>query len=155
MLDGRESAIYIPHDRKGNKSQRPRVLPLDDETRRALLRYLLARPDNGFPWFFLAPQQHTKMKRKTPNAAWKNAFQPEYAETEHHRAITSHFGRHRFTTFWRVEQDANDELINYMRGDVVGGSPVSGGNGAMNYYVHTYYEDIEPLYREHIFKFGV
>jgi integrase len=155
MLADRENAVYIPHDREGNKSKRPRVLPLDDETRRVLLRYLLARPNNGLPWMFLAPEQHTQMKRKTPNAVWKDAFQPEYAETELHRGVTSHFGRHRFTTFWRVEQDVNDELINYMRGDIVGGSPIDGDNGAMKYYVHTYYEDIMPVYREHIYKLNI
>jgi len=152
MLDGRENAVYIPHDRDGNKSKRPRVLPLDDETRRALFHYLLARPDNGEPWVFLAPEQHTQMKRKTVNALWKKAFHPEYDETEHHRAITSHFGRHRFTTYWRVEQDVNTELIHYMRGDVVGGSAMDDDRGAMNYYIHTYYEDIESLYRENIYK---
>src|SRR5699024_8750415 len=44
-LEDKPNAVYIPHDREGNKSQNPRALPLDDETRRALIRYLLIRPD--------------------------------------------------------------------------------------------------------------
>jgi hypothetical protein len=86
--------------------------------------------------------------------AWKDAFHPEYDETEHHRAITSHFGRHRFTTYWRVERNVNYELIQYMRGDKTGKSPGS-GRGAIDRYIHTYYEDIEPIYRKQIYTLGV
>lgn len=60
------------------------------------------------------------MTKQGVNEIWKSAFQPEYAETEDYRGITSHFGRHRFTTYWRVEQDLNRELIKYMRGDTAG-----------------------------------
>lgn len=52
---------------------------------------------------------------------WSNHFQPAYGETDEHRAVTSHYARHRFTTYWRIEQDFNRELVKYMRGDVVEG----------------------------------
>jgi len=41
-----DNAVSTPHDRQGNKSERPRVLPIDDELRRLWVRYLLVRPDN-------------------------------------------------------------------------------------------------------------
>ena len=154
-LDGRENAVYIPHDREENKSQRPRVLPLDDETRRVLLRYLLMRPDNGEPWVFLSHSFHGKLSNQGILDVWKDAFHPEYEETEQHRSVTSHFGRHYFTSFWTVEQEANRELVKYMRGDTTGGAVLDGPPGAIDTYIHTYYENIEPLYREHIFKLGV
>ncbi|MFB6206446.1 MAG: tyrosine-type recombinase/integrase, partial [Haloglomus sp.] len=103
-LEGRKNAVYIPHDRDGNKSRRPRVLPLDDELRAALIRYLLVRPDNGKPWLFLTKTQRGQMQKQDVNPIWKDVFHPEYAETKNHRAVTSHYGRHFFTTFWRVEQ---------------------------------------------------
>lgn len=153
-LQGRENAVYIPHDRDGNKSRRPRMLPLDDELRRALLRYLLIRPDNGEPWLFLSKNRRRQIGKQNVNEVWKSAFHPEYAETDEHRAVTSHFGRHRFTTYWRVEQDLNRELIKYMRGDTAGSASIE-ERGAIDEYIHTYYEDIEPIYREQIYKFGV
>lgn len=154
-LQGRTDAVYIPHDRDLNKSQRPRVLPLDDELRRVLVRYLLIRPDNGEPWLFLTKTQRRQMQKQDVNRIWKDNFQPEYEETEEHRAITSHYGRHRFTTYWRVEQDLNRELIKYMRGDTAGSASLD-DRGAIDEYIHTYYEDIEPLYREgRIFKLNV
>lgn len=154
-LQGRENAVYIPHDRELNKSQRPRVLPLDDELRRVLVRYLLIRPDNGEPWLFLTKTQRGKMQRQDLTKLWKGYFQPKYEETDEHRGITSHYGRHRFTTYWRVEEDLNRELIKYMRGDTAGSASIE-DMGAIDEYIHTYYEDIEPLYREgRIFKLNV
>ncbi len=154
-LQGRENALFIPHDRDGNKSRRPRLLPLDDELRGALVRYLLIRPDNGEPWLFLSKNGHKQLRKKAINKdVWKKAFHPEYAETDDYRAITSHFGRHYFTTYWRVSEDLNQELVKYMRGDTVGGIQLS-DQGAIRHYLHTYYEDIEEVYRERIFKLNV
>lgn len=155
MLEEYPNALYIPHDREGNKSKRPRLLPLDDETRRVLLQYLLIRPDNGEPWVFLSNNHHEKVGNQGVIAAWKNAFHPKYDETERHRAVTSHFGRHYFTTYWTVEQEANRELVKYMRGDTTARNRGDGPPGVIETYIHTYYEDIEPLYREEIFKLGI
>ena len=49
QLEGRPNAVYIPMDRAGNKRERPTVIPLDEETRRVLIDWLLIRPDNGDP----------------------------------------------------------------------------------------------------------
>ena len=153
-LDGRENVLYVPHDRERNKSTRPRVLPLDDETRRVLLRYLLVRPDAGEPWLFLGTNDHGQMHRGGVLEIWQDVFLPEFAETERYRAITPHFGRHRFTTWWTVEQDAPREQVKYMRGDATGGTSLD-DRGAIDHYIHSYYEDIEDLYRENIYKLGV
>jgi integrase/recombinase XerD len=154
-LQGRKNALYIPHDRDGNKSRRPRLLPFDDELRSVLVRYLLIRPDNGEPWLFLSKNARQQLRKKAVNKdVWKANFHPEYAETDDHRAITSHFGRHYFTTFWRVEKDMNREKIKYMRGDTAGSATLS-DMGAIDEYIHTYFEDIEEVYREQIFKLNV
>lgn len=153
-MQGRENAVYIPHDRENNKSRRPRMLPLDDELRHALLQYLLIRPDNGEPWLILAKTTHGQIENQGVNAIWKDAFHPEYDETEEYRAITSHFGRHFFTTYWRVHEDLNRELIKYMRGDTAGSATME-DMGAIDEYIHTYYEDIEEIYRDRIFKLNV
>lgn len=149
-----ENVVYVPHDREGNKSQRPRALPLDDEMRRVLLQYLLIRPDTGSDWLFLSQTTYAQMHREYVADIWSGAFHPEYQETDDHRGVTSHFGRHRFTTYWRVERDVNRELIKYMRGDTPGSGDIE-TRGAIDEYIHTYYEDIEELYRENIYKLGV
>jgi integrase/recombinase XerD len=41
-----------------------------------------------------------------------------------------------------------------MRGDTSAGG-VNDPAGGIDHYIHSYYEDIEPLYRERIFKLGV
>lgn len=87
------------------------------------------------------------------NGVRKSAFQPEYAETEDHRAITNRFERHRFTTYRRVEQNLSRELITYMRGDTAGSAALE-DRGAIDEYIHMCYEDIEPIYREQIYKIG-
>ena len=153
-LEEIENAVYVPHDRDGNKSRRPRALPLDDELRRVLLRYLLTRPDTGTEWLFLSHTTYAQMHREYVADIWEDAFQPEYEESEDRAAVTSHFGRHRFTTYWRVEQDLNRELIKYMRGDTTGARNIQ-DRAVIDEYIHTYYEDIEPIYRESIYKLNI
>lgn len=155
LLKDRDSAVYIPCDRERNKSRHPRVLPLDDETQHVLLRYLLVRPDNGEASLFLAKSDHESITYRTVNPVWKDYFHPEYAETDRYRSVTSHYGRHYFTTFWTVEEEINRELVKYMRGDTTSRDPADGPPDAIETYIHTYYEDIESVYRERIFKLNV
>ena len=157
----RANAVYVPpaHERDGNKSARPRVLPIDDELRRVLRAWLLVRPQNGTPWVFLTAGTHTHLDAASVNRAWTEAFQPRFAETPSTRAVTSHYGRHRFTTFWRVEQDLPRELVQYMRGDVLGNRTTTDGSDrgrdAIDDYLHAYYEDIEAVYRARMYRLGV
>lgn len=152
----RESVIYVPSgdQREGNKSRRPRVLPLDDELRRELTRYLLIRPDSGEPWLFLSEKSHSELNKSLVNKVWKDEFHPGYAETDEYRPVTSHFGRHRFSTWWRVQQDVNRELVKYMRGDKPGSTSAK-TREMIDAYLHTYYEDIKELYLENIYKIGL
>lgn len=69
------------------------------------INYLLIRPDNEEQWLFLSRTSHSQVDDEAVNLACKDAFHPEYGETDTHRAVTSHYGRHRFTTYWRVEED--------------------------------------------------
>lgn len=156
-LDGRPNAVYIPHDRDGNKSQRPRVLPLDEELRRVLLQYLLCRPDTGEPWLFLSKKQAVKFDRRNVYDLWTKHFQNRhgYEENDRYRGVSPHYGRHFFSTWWRVEKDAPRPLVKYMRGDLQSGGDLRNSREAIDSYIHPYYEDIEPLYRSEIFKLRV
>lgn len=120
-LRDRRNTVYIPsrYGRQGNTSHRARLLPLDDELRVALRDYLLARPDPDDDAAFLTLSTHNPLDNKYVNRVWTTAFHPAYAETEHHRAVTSHFGRHRFSPYWHVKQGLSRELVKYMRGDTI------------------------------------
>lgn len=157
-IQNRPNAVYIPPrasegGREGNKSVEPRVLPLDDETRRVLVDYLLVRPagnveDNeGVPWILLTKSDNVKLPRARPARIWGEELPEKYEGNEEERKVRSHFGRHYFTSYWRVEKDLAKELIQYMRGDVLGG----GGGDSIDYYLHTYYEDVEEIYRQNIY----
>lgn len=67
--------------------------------------------------------------------------------------MTSHYGRHYFCTYWRIHQDENRERIKYMRGDALD-EDLNGGE-SLDYYLHTYYHDIEERYRERIYRLGL
>jgi len=142
--------LYIPHDRDGNKSSNPRLLPVDDELRWLLLRYLLVRPNVGEPWLFLSDRTYTQLRSKGVNDLWKREFHPEYAETEETQAITSHFGRHWFSSHWRLNVGLDREHVQYMRGDRV--APLDDFPDAIDDYLHPNYEHIERQYQESIFK---
>jgi len=150
MLDERPNAVHIPHDRYGNKSGRPRVLPLDTEVRDVLRRYLFIRPTIEAPWIFLSDKDN-QLNQNAIGDIWKDVFHPEYAESEHHRSVVSHYGRHRFTTYWRVDQDLSRPLLKYLRGDRPGSESIADRDG-IDSYIHTYYEDIEQRYREDIYQ---
>jgi integrase/recombinase XerD len=152
----RENVIYIPsrHNRPGNKSKRHRLLPLDDEVRRTLLDYLLIRPDCGEPWVFVTQTDHEHITDKDRlNEIWREEVASQIDTKERHRPIRSHFGRHWFTSYWRVQEDLNRELIQYMRGDKIGKSYSQ--NEAIDEYIHAYFEDIKEEYLSKVFKFNI
>ncbi|WP_084510175.1 tyrosine-type recombinase/integrase [Haloplanus natans] len=155
LVTGRDNAVCIPsrYERSGNKSGRPRVLPLDDELRATFVALLMTRPDTGANEVFYTTSTHNPLDTEDVRRIWAEHFQDDYPETETHRAVTSHFGRHRFTTHWLVSQDWNRELVKYMRGDRIEGVEVS--RETIDSYVHTYYEDIVERYRAEIYDFGL
>lgn len=158
MVADRPNAIYVPprDERDGNKSTRPRVLPLDDETRLALIRYLLIRPTVDDPWLFLAKRSFGQLRSRSVNEAWKEAFHPEYSGSERYREMTSHFARHYFSNYWETELAARGrplKYIQYMRGDKIKAEEFR--DHAIDHYLATYYEDVEELYTDGIYRLGL
>lgn len=159
-LDGRTNCIYIPPaddeelpwpGRPGNKSRRSRIMPLDDEMRRTFRRLLLVRPRSPDDELFLSKKSHRAMQPDYVGEPIQKAFEP-FNGDDRYRDITSHYGRHYFSTFWR-NRGTNAEIVKYMRGDAT--SEDVDNRDALAHYIHTYYEDIEDLYRNNIYKLGV
>jgi len=148
----RPGSLYVAAGREGNKSARPRVLPLDDEARRCLVRYLLVRPACGRQVALLSKRDKVPLNRKHVNTVWRSAVPDRLLEPgDGLRPVRSHFARHHFTTYWDVHEDVNSELVAYMRGDAAG-SRNQAGSESMAHYLHVYYSDIEQMYRERVFK---
>lgn len=149
-LEGRKDALYIPHDRDGNKSSNPRLLPIDEELRWLFLQHLSMRPQVDKPWVFLSKTSFSQLGPKDVNRMWKDAFHPKFAETKDKDGITSHFGRHWFSSHWRLNIGLEREHVQYMRGDRV--TPIDEFPDAIDDYLHPNYDHIERVYRNNIFK---
>jgi len=156
QLDGYANAVYIPHDtvRDGNKRERPTVIPLDDETRRVLIDWLLIRPDNGDPHVFLT-QKGGPMRPNNLYHVWRKHWHPEYEFNDDAdvRTISPHYARHWFSSWFR-HAGLSEPQIQYLRGDVMG-PEIGTSRSAMHRYIHTHYEQVEDAYRENVFKLGI
>jgi integrase/recombinase XerD len=148
-----DNVVYIPHTRDGNKSANPRLVPIDGELRWLLIRHLLTRPHVDEPWVFLSKRTFTKVEANGITDEWKEAFFPEYAETEKYRGLTSHFGRHWFSSWLRLKVEMQREQLQYMRGDRI--APIDDFPDPVDDYLHPYYDDIEDTYRRGIFKLQI
>lgn len=146
-----DRALYVPskYTRDGNKSHRPRILPIDDEVKRVLLQYLATRPTVDVPYLILSDRTFGQLTNgDMVRQCWKEAF-AEHNEDDRYRDITSHYGRYFFTNYWKVKEDVPRELVQYMRGDKLGDS---GSSDVIDEYLTAYYEDIRELYLNRIFK---
>ena len=151
-------ALLIPHNRKGNKRERSTVIPLDEESRQLIIEWLLVRPDvpdpdhPDDPRLFMTHKGHP-LSVNDIRYIWTKYWWPEYEYPKdgQSRSITPSFARHRFSTFWKNDLTGiNREYVKYLRGDVtdtsLGKSP-----DALDHYIHTFYEDIEDMYRREMY----
>ena len=152
-LGDHTNVVYIPSDRDGNKSTNPKLLPIDDELRWLLINQLLIRPNVDEPWVFLSKRSFTQMDASGVNKEWKKAFHPEYAGTADLKPVTSHFGRHWFSSYWRLTEGMQREHVQYMRGDSI--QPEESPPDTLDTYLHPKYAHIEDEYRQNIFKLNL
>lgn len=150
---GYEDVVYIPsrYEREGNKSKRPRFIPLDEEARQVLVENLLARPPLDYDEVFLTANNNMPLYDQKPiSRVWEKHFHPEYAETDYFRAVRSHYGRHRFSTWMGIERDLPREWVKYLRGDEPGEQQRD--PAGLDSYLHAYYEDVRPVYLDNIYS---
>ncbi len=156
ILDGRTPAIYVPpngafkQDRvAANKRQRGTIIPVDNELRRTLLRWLALRPD---------PSDAADPVFVSTKGQWGRRIRPEavrrvvrsYAEPRGWyeqgagagENVTPHYFRHFFTTHLR-DRTGDRGIVKYLRGDVA--------EDIIDTYTHNWGDRVRELYERHIY----
>ncbi|MDY7082738.1 MAG: tyrosine-type recombinase/integrase, partial [Halobacteria archaeon] len=115
------NSILVSSDIEGNKRMRDTLVPVDDEMRRELVRWLRVRPETDTDALFvsLSPSSSgslsseavsSTMRKYTKKFGWWSA------DADLQQNVTPHYCRHFFTTYLR-ESSGDDGLVKYLRGD--------------------------------------
>lgn len=155
-LDGRGQTLYvasnteIPDSRPAaNKRKRSTIIPVDEELRRELRRWLAIRPDsydNGEPLFVsttgdwgrrLGTQAVRRIvRRHAERQGW------HHAEAGAGENVTPHYFRHFFTTHLR-DRTGDRGVVKYLRGDVA--------EDIVDTYTHNWGDRVREVYDQHIY----
>jgi integrase len=163
QLEGRVDSLYVdadptrgePHNgehrTESNKRKRATVIPVDDELRAALRRWLAIRPDARSPAepLFLSTSDEWgarltarsvrhHVRQYTDDMGW---------HTEGAGAglnVTPHYFRHFFTTHLR-DRTGDRGVVKYLRGDVA--------SDIIDTYTHNWGDQVRETYLANIYKF--
>ncbi len=162
QLDGRPDSLFVPAEPSvgdryngeertaSNKRKRATVIPVDEELRTVLLRWLAIRPDTASPaeplfvgtrngWGErLTPEQVQRVVRDHASAyGW---YEAGAGVTEN---VTPHYFRHFFTTHLR-ERTGERGVVKYLRGDVA--------DDIVDTYTHNWGGNVRETYEEHVYS---
>jgi integrase/recombinase XerC len=162
QLDGRGDALFVAADRAvgdvvegerrtaANKRKRATVIPVDDELRAALTRWLAVRPDpvsNANPLF--VSTRDGWGERVTPHVV-HHIVESHARERGWHRDgggaeenVTPHYFRHFFTTHLR-DRTGDRGIVKYLRGDVA--------SDIIDTYTHDWGDRVRRTYEENIYQ---
>jgi integrase len=161
-LSGRGDALYVAGDvargetvngeerTASNKRERSTVIPVDEELRAALTRWLAIQPDSPSParplfvgtsrgWGErLEPSQvRTVVRRHAEDAGW---YRPGGGAEEN---VTPHYFRHFFTTHLR-DRTGDRGVVKYLRGDVA--------RDVIDTYTHNWGDRVREVYEANIYS---
>ena len=162
QLDTRPDSIYVDNDpargqitngerrTASNKRKRPTVIPIDDELKYELKRWLAIRPDSPSPASPLFVYTTGEWgKRVTPKAV-RNVV------TDHAKAagwyesggdaaenVTPHYFRHFFPTHLR-DRTGDRGIVKYLRGDVA--------DDIIDTYTHNWGDQVRQTYEQHMYS---
>lgn len=161
VIDNRPDSIYISSDIAegdvvngderdfSNKRERDTIVPIDDELKRVLGRYLAVRPDSqnpADPLFVRGGEAWGKrlsrdyllryLRYETEPYGWYDS------NADRSTNVTPHYFRHFFTTHMRNRGD--DVMVKYIRGDV--------GDDIMDTYTHHWGDKVREQYEMSIYN---
>lgn len=162
QLNGKPNSIYVSsepargHTANGeertasNKRRRPTVLPVDDELRETLVRWLAVRPDAhslADPFFVSTARRwgcritahtvHHTVERHARKRGW---YRTGGGASEN---VTPHYFRHFFTTYLRG-QTGERGIVKYLRGDVA--------DDIIDTYTHNWGDQVRETYEANIYR---
>ncbi|MFB6122873.1 MAG: tyrosine-type recombinase/integrase [Haloferacaceae archaeon] len=162
QLDGRGRALFVSPDPSvgevvngerrsaSNKRERATVVPIDDELRAELARWLAIRPDPVSPArpLFVSTRDNWG-RRVTPHVvhhaveeyASRRGWYREGGGAEEN--VTPHYFRHFFTTHLR-DRTGDRGIVKYLRGDVAG--------DIVDTYTHNWGDRVRETYERKIYQ---
>jgi integrase len=162
QLDGRGDALFVAADRAvddvtegerrtaANKRKRATVIPVDEELRRTLVRWLAIRPDpvsRANPLFVSTADGWGT--RVTPHVV-HHVVEGHASERGWHRDgggaeenVTPHYFRHFFTTHLR-DRTGDRGIVKYLRGDVA--------SDVIDTYTHDWGDRVRRTYEDNIYE---
>ena len=161
-LDGRPNSMYVAaaptrgavingeERTASNKRKRDTTIPIDDELRRALIRWLAIRPDSqsaAAPLFLSTSDEWGQ--RLTPDMvhhmvethARAHGWYREGGGVEEN--VTPHYFRHFFTTHLR-DRTGKRGVVKYLRGDVA--------QDVIDTYTHEWGNRVRQVYEANIYQ---
>ncbi len=162
QLDTRPDSLYVDNvpsrgvvvngeeRRASNKRKRPTVIPIDDELKTELKRWLAIRPESpseAEPLFVYTCGEWGQ--RLTPRAV-RNVVSGHAREMGWYRTggeasenVTPHYFRHFFTTHLR-ERTGDRGIVKYLRGDVA--------DDIIDTYTHNWGDQVRETYEANIYS---
>jgi site-specific recombinase XerD len=161
QLDGRPDSIYVSPDvsrgsvvdgeerTASNKRKRSTIVPVDDEMKQVLERWLAVRPSARSPAAPLFCSTREWGKRVTPSmvrdgvsdhAQAHGWYRPGGDASEN---VTPHYFRHFFTTHLR-DRTGDRGVVKYLRGDVA--------SDVIDTYTHNWGDRVRQVYEENIYS---
>ncbi len=149
--------IFRGEKRKlGNKRKRSTKIPIDGETKKALLDWFAVRPETSYPHplWVKSTGKPTRIGDTTPYRKLTNywAEKTDLVDDGDTGAFTPHWFRHFFTTNMKPGRGHHDNsiapsLVKYIRGDVE--------DDIMEVYTHDWGDQVREKYLEAIYQFGI
>lgn len=161
-LDGHPRSIFVPPEpardeayngetrSASNKRERATTIPIDDELKRVLLRWLALRPDTRSEAEPLFPRTSSDWGERTTPKAVRHVVAERAKERGWYREggsseenVTPHYFRHYFTTHLR-DRTGDRGIVKYLRGDVA--------DDIIDTYTHNWGDRVREVYEANVYR---
>jgi integrase len=157
--------------KSGNKTKKGKLLPIDRETKRVILDWLVMRPNTGYPYPLFYGKRDTGRPRSQNWLRSLKSYLREYGLAvdyveDDDKNMDLHYFRHFFSTNMQDGEGTYDganwnwSKVQIIRGDIGGGRQSNRdnqaeSNGLQKTYTHRWGDLIRLPYLNDIYNFGI